>query len=63
MTHRKRFMGFCASCARRLRKGDYLLCSKGCGARLCRHPHPCIPQHNPNCSLRPQAYTDNPQET
>ncbi|MEV3988254.1 hypothetical protein AB0J57_05045 [Streptomyces sp. NPDC049837] len=55
-------LGFCASCARPLTRGTYLLCSKGCGARLCRgHPR-CAQQHNPQCANAPRAFTDSPQE-
>ncbi|MBT2488796.1 hypothetical protein J7E96_09725 [Streptomyces sp. ISL-96] len=56
-------LGFCASCARPLMRGTYLLCSKGCGGRLCRgHPR-CAQQHNPQCPNRDAQFTDSPQET
>jgi hypothetical protein len=42
---------FCASCARPLRRGTYLRCVLGCGARLCRTGS-CIQQHVPNCPVR-----------
>ncbi|MFF3337992.1 hypothetical protein [Streptomyces flavidovirens] len=41
---------YCASCAQPLRRGTYLLCVLGCGARLCRKGRRgCIDQHTPNC--------------
>lgn len=55
-------LGFCASCARPLMRGTYLLCSKGCGGKLCRgHPR-CAQQHNPQCDRAEHTYTDSPQE-
>lgn len=55
-------LGFCASCARPLMRNTYFLCSKGCGAKVCRgHPR-CAQQHNPQCPKAPRTYTDNPQE-
>ncbi|KPC79536.1 hypothetical protein [Streptomyces sp. NRRL S-4] len=58
----KQLMGWCASCGHKVRRGDYLMCSKGCGARLCRGQRRCIPQHQPNCARRATSYTDSPQE-
>lgn len=53
-------LGFCASCARPLTRGTYLLCTSRCGARLCRgHPR-CAQQHTPQCPKAPRAYTDSP---
>ncbi|MEV5441412.1 hypothetical protein AB0N23_02510 [Streptomyces sp. NPDC052644] len=54
-------LGFCGSCAAPLTRGTYLLCSGGCGARLCRARRRCHQQHNPQCPNRPTTYTDNPQ--
>ncbi|WP_141726801.1 hypothetical protein [Streptomyces niveus] len=59
---RRRLMGYCAACARPVRLGDYLMCSKGCGGRLCRSHGRCIARHSPNCPQRATAYTDSPQE-
>lgn len=55
-------LGFCAACARPLTRGTYLLCSKGCGGRLCRGEQRCTEQHNPQCPNAPRAFTDSPQE-
>ncbi|MFG2870998.1 hypothetical protein [Streptomyces sp. NPDC048338] len=55
-------LGFCGTCARPLMRGTYLLCSKGCGAKLCRGGDRCTQQHNTQCPNRPTAYTDSPGE-
>ncbi|MEU8528512.1 hypothetical protein AB0C77_23435 [Streptomyces sp. NPDC048629] len=55
-------LGFCASCARPMTRGTYLLCSKGCGAKVCRGHTRCAKQHNPQCPNRAATYTDSPQE-
>lgn len=55
-------LGFCASCARPLTRGTYLLCSKGCGAKVCRGHTRCASDHNPQCPSRATTYTDSPQE-
>lgn len=55
-------LGFCATCARPLARGTYLLCSKGCGSRLCRGHARCAEQHNPQCPNRTTLYTDDPQK-
>ncbi|MEV8307859.1 hypothetical protein AB0P36_10970 [Streptomyces flavidovirens] len=50
MTFRPRY---CASCAKPLRRGTYLLCVLDCGARLCRKGRRgCVEQHTPNCPTR-----------
>jgi hypothetical protein len=42
---------FCSSCARRLKRGRYLRCPLGCGARVCKGTG-CAKQHGPNCAVR-----------
>lgn len=55
-------LGFCGSCARPLMRGTYLLCSKGCGAKLCRGNTRCAQDHNPQCANRETVFTDSPGE-
>lgn len=62
MRRQGRRLGFCATCARPLMRGTYLLCSKGCGGRLCRGTGRCAERHNPQCPNRATAYTDSPGE-
>ncbi|MFC4611161.1 hypothetical protein ACFO9E_25705 [Streptomyces maoxianensis] len=58
-----RVLGYCASCAAPLTRGTYVLCSKGCGARLCRPHRRCINKHDPhNCPKAARDFTDSPQE-
>lgn len=41
---------YCATCARRQKRGSYLRCPLGCGAALCRSRPQCGNQHLPhNC--------------
>ena len=54
-------LGFCGTCARPLTRGTYLLCSKGCGTKLCRGFKRCHEQHNTQCPNRPDQFTDDPQ--
>lgn len=63
MKKQKRFMGYCAACARHLRRGQYYMCTHGCGARLCREHTRCINKHNPQCPNRATQFTDSPERT
>ncbi|MFF3876001.1 hypothetical protein [Streptomyces sp. NPDC001978] len=42
----------CAVCDRPVKAGRYRLCSRGCGAKLCRATHrpPCNDVHGGQCS-------------
>ncbi|APE23001.1 MULTISPECIES: hypothetical protein [Streptomyces] len=53
-------LGFCGSCARPLTRGTYLLCSKGCSAKLCRGSKQCHTQHNTQCPGQARQFTDSP---
>ncbi|MFG2330172.1 hypothetical protein ACGFMM_11160 [Streptomyces sp. NPDC048604] len=56
-------LGFCGSCARPLTRGTYVLCSKGCDAKLCRGHKWCIGRHNTQCPRQARTYTDSPGNT
>ncbi|MFE7108372.1 hypothetical protein ACFU98_47350 [Streptomyces sp. NPDC057575] len=58
---RQQRMGYCGACARPVHRGEYLLCSKGCGARLCRGHGRCTAAHNPQCPNNTRDFTDSPQ--
>ncbi|GGT86499.1 hypothetical protein GCM10010256_53440 [Streptomyces coeruleorubidus] len=54
---------YCSTCARKLKRGAYLRCPLGCGARVCRGTG-CAKQHGPNCLVRQSRTptTRSPQE-
>ncbi|WP_180685323.1 hypothetical protein [Streptomyces gossypiisoli] len=43
---------WCATCARRLWRGQYLRCPLGCGAAICRRRPSCGNTHLPQCPTR-----------
>ena len=56
-------LGFCGACARPLMRNTYLVCSKGCGAKLCRGFKQCHHRHNTQCPRQARQFTDSPGET